>query len=113
MRSKLMAHGDERFSMFLREIFIKALRYGADALDRPLIGMTNTANDYSSCHQIVPRLSEAVQRGVMQAGGLPIVFPTCGAERLSRHAPRLRKFRSRKNSPAMACATWCGSATPA
>jgi hypothetical protein len=48
MRSRLMAHGDERFSMLLRKIFIKALGYGDDALDRPLIGITTprTGADY-------------------------------------------------------------------
>jgi dihydroxy-acid dehydratase len=80
-----MAHGDERFSMFLREIFIKALGYGDDAIDRPLIGITNTANDYSSCHQMVPRLIEAVRRGVMQAGGLPIVFATIAPHEAFAH----------------------------
>jgi dihydroxy-acid dehydratase len=76
LRSKLMAHGDEQFSMFLRDIFIKAMGYGDDALDRPVIGITNTSNGYSSCHQAVPQLIDAVQRGIMHAGGLPIVFPT-------------------------------------
>jgi dihydroxy-acid dehydratase len=75
-RSKLMAHGDEQFSMFLREIFIKAMGYSDDALDRPVIGITNTSNGYSSCHQTVPQLIDAVQRGIMHAGGLPVVFPT-------------------------------------
>ena len=85
LRSKLMAHGDERFSMFLREIFIKALGYRDDALDRPLIGITNTANGYSSCHQMVPTLIEAVKRGVLQAGGLPIVFPTIAPHEAFAH----------------------------
>lgn len=76
LRSKLMAHGDEEFSMFLREIFIKAMGYGDDALQRPVIGITNTANGYSSCHQMVPQLITAVERGIMHAGGVPIVFPT-------------------------------------
>jgi dihydroxy-acid dehydratase len=71
-----MAHGDMQFSMFLREIFIKALGYGIDAVDRPVIGISNTANGYSSCHQMVPQIIGAIERGVMHAGGLPIVFPT-------------------------------------
>ena len=56
--------------------FIKAAGYSEDALDRPIVGVTNTFSDYNPCHGNVPDLIESVKRGVMLAGGLPMVFPT-------------------------------------
>ncbi len=76
MRRALTSYGDEAFSLFLRKAFIKAMGYTDDALDRPVIGITNTFSGYNACHRNVPELIEAVKRGVMLAGGLPIEFPT-------------------------------------
>jgi dihydroxy-acid dehydratase len=76
MRKGLTAYGDEEFSLFLRKAFIKAMGYTDDALDRPIIGITNTFSGFNACHRTVPELIEAVKRGVMLAGGLPVEFPT-------------------------------------
>jgi len=76
LRKGLTSYGDEGFSLFLRKAFIKAMGYSDDALDRPIIGITNTYSDYNPCHGNVPVLLEAVKRGVMLAGGMPMVFPT-------------------------------------
>src|SRR4051812_17975077 len=75
MRRGLTAYGDEEFSLFLRKAFIKAMGYTDDALDRPIIGITNTFSGFNACHRNVPELIEAVKRGVMLAGGLPVEFP--------------------------------------
>jgi dihydroxy-acid dehydratase len=72
----LTSYGDAEFSLFLRKAFIKAAGYSDDALDRPIVGVTNTFSDYNPCHGNVPDLIESVKRGVMLAGGLPMVFPT-------------------------------------
>ena len=76
MRKGLTAYGDEEFSLFLRKAFIKAMGYSDEALDRPIIGITNTYSGFNACHRTVPELIEAVKRGVMLAGGLPVEFPT-------------------------------------
>lgn len=76
MRRNLTAYGDEEFSLFLRRAFIKAMGYTEDALERPIIGITNTYSGFNACHRTVPELIEAVKRGVMLAGGLPVEFPT-------------------------------------
>ena len=68
--------GTQGFSLFLRKAFIKAMGYSDDALERPIVGITNTYSDYNPCHGNVPQLIEAVKRGVMLAGGMPMVFPT-------------------------------------
>jgi dihydroxy-acid dehydratase len=76
LRKGLTSYGDAGFSLFLRKAFIKAMGYSDDALDRPIIGITNTFSDFNPCHGNVPDLIESVKRGVMLAGGLPMVFPT-------------------------------------
>ena len=76
MRRGLTAYGDEEFSLFLRKAFIKAMGYSDDALERPIVGITNTYSGFNACHRTLPELIEAVKRGVMLAGGLPVEFPT-------------------------------------
>ncbi len=76
LRMGLTSYGDAGFSLFLRKAFIKAAGYSDDALDRPIIGITDTASDFNPCHGNAPQLIEAIRRGVMLAGGLPMNFPT-------------------------------------
>src|SRR3982751_4721018 len=76
LRKGLTSYGDDEFSLFLRSAFIKAMGYSDDALERPIVGITNTYSDYNPCHGNVPDLLESVKRGVMLAGGLPMFFPT-------------------------------------
>jgi dihydroxy-acid dehydratase len=76
LRKGLTSYGDAGFSLFLRKAFIKAMGYSDDALNRPIVGITNTYSDYNPCHGNVPALIEAAKRGVMLAGGMPMVFPT-------------------------------------
>lgn len=76
MRKGLTRYGDEEFSLYLRKAFIKGMGYTDDALDRPIVGITNTFSEYNACHGTVPQLIAAVKRGVMLAGGLPVEFPT-------------------------------------
>lgn len=76
LRKGLTNYGDAAFSLFLRKVFIKAMGYSDDALDRPIVGITNTYSDYNPCQGNVPDLIESVKRGVLLAGALPMVFPT-------------------------------------
>ncbi|GAN81552.1 IlvD/Edd family dehydratase [Acidocella aminolytica] len=76
LRKGLTSYGDAGFSLFLRKAFIKAMGYSDDALARPIVGITDTFSDYNPCHGNVPDLIDAVKRGVMLAGALPMVFPT-------------------------------------
>ena len=72
----LTRYGDEGFSLFLRKAFIKGMGYSDDALDRPINGIVDTSSGFNACHANVPDLIEAVKRGVMLAGALPVPFPT-------------------------------------
>ena len=72
----LTSYGDRGFSLFLRKAFIKGAGYTDDALSRPVVGIANTGSAYNPCHGNTPQLLEAVKRGIMLAGGLPVDFPT-------------------------------------
>ncbi|MBK6004716.1 dihydroxy-acid dehydratase [Ramlibacter ginsenosidimutans] len=76
MRKGLTNYGDAGFSLFLRKAFIKGAGLTDHALDRPVIGIADTGSGYNPCHGNMPQLIEAVQRGIMLAGGLPVKFPT-------------------------------------
>ncbi|MDP3084147.1 MAG: IlvD/Edd family dehydratase [Rubrivivax sp.] len=76
MSKGLTQYGDAGFSLFLRKAFIKGAGYTDAALDKPVIAITNTGSAYNPCHGNAPQLIEAVKRGVMLAGGLPMDFPT-------------------------------------
>jgi len=85
MRKGLTNYGDPEFSLFIRKAFIKAKGYSDDALDRPVIGIANTGSDYNPCHGNAPELIEAIKRGVMLAGGLPMQFPTVSLHEAFSH----------------------------
>ena len=76
MAKGLTQYGDTGFSLFLRKAFVKGAGYTDAALDKPVIAITNTGSAYNPCHGNLPQLMEAVKRGVMLAGGLPMDFPT-------------------------------------
>jgi dihydroxy-acid dehydratase len=76
MRRGLTSYGDPDFSLFLRKAFIKGAGFTDAALERPVIAIADTGSDYNPCHGNAPQLMEAVKRGVMLAGGLPMAFPT-------------------------------------
>ena len=85
LRKGLTSYGDAGFSLFLRTAFIKAMGFTDDALDRPIIGITDTYSDFNPCHGNVPDLIEAAKRGIMLAGGLPMAFPTISVHESFAH----------------------------
>lgn len=76
LKKGLTQYGDSGFSLFLRKAFIKGAGYTDAALERPVIGIVNTGSTYNPCHGNAPQLIEAVKRGIMLSGGLPMDFPT-------------------------------------
>jgi dihydroxy-acid dehydratase len=69
-------YGDRDFALYLRRSFAKSMGYSQAMLDRPVVGIVDTGSAYNNCHRTVPELIEAVKRGVLAAGGLPLPFPT-------------------------------------
>ncbi|MET4433179.1 dihydroxy-acid dehydratase [Mycolicibacterium sp. 624] len=72
----LTDYGDKGFARFLRTAFASSMGYSEAMLDRPIVGITWTASDFNNCHRLAPSLVEAVKRGVLANGALPMVFPT-------------------------------------
>ncbi len=71
----LTHYGDPDFALYLRRSFARSMGYGEELLARPVVGVANTASGFNNCHRTVPDLVEAVKRGVLAAGGLPLEFP--------------------------------------
>jgi dihydroxy-acid dehydratase len=72
----LTNYGDADFSLYLRRSFAKSMGYSGEMLARPVIGIADTSSGFNNCHRNVPEQIEAIKRGVLAAGGLPISFPT-------------------------------------
>ncbi len=76
LRRNLTDYGDRDFALYLRRSFARAMGYSLDMLDRPIVGIAQTASGFNNCHRTMPELVEAVKRGVLAAGALPLEFPT-------------------------------------
>jgi len=72
----LTNYGDQAFSAYLRRSFAASMGYSAEMLAKPVVGIANSASGLNNCHRHFPELVEAVKRGVLAAGGLPLEFPT-------------------------------------
>ncbi|CCA90022.1 IlvD/Edd family dehydratase [Novosphingobium sp. PP1Y] len=72
----LTNYGDMDFARYLRLSFIKSTGLSTEMLNKPVIGIARTGSDFNNCHRMMPELVQAVKRGVLAAGGLPLEFPT-------------------------------------
>jgi dihydroxy-acid dehydratase len=72
----LTNYGDQGFAAYLRRSFIKSMGYTDDSLAKPIVGIASTASGFNNCHRSMPELVDAVKRGVLAAGGLPVEFPS-------------------------------------
>jgi len=76
IRRNLTNYGDPGFAAYLRRSFARSMGYSKDMLDRPIVGIASSPSGFNNCHRSMPELVEAVKRGVLKAGGLPVDFPT-------------------------------------
>ncbi len=58
--------------------FFKAMGYTDTEIERPLIGIANSANTIIPGHVHLNRITEAVKVGIYMAGGTPVEFGTIG-----------------------------------
>jgi dihydroxy-acid dehydratase len=72
----LTNYGDKDFALYLRKSFARSMGYSIDMLSRPTVGIAYTPSGFNNCHRHFPEMLEAVKRGVIAAGGLPLEFPT-------------------------------------
>ena len=75
MRSDRMKKGLERAPH--RSLF-KALGLTDEEIERPMIGIANSANEVIPGHLHLHQISEAVKAGIRMAGGTPLEFFTIG-----------------------------------
>ncbi|MGD2139206.1 MAG: dihydroxy-acid dehydratase [Burkholderiales bacterium] len=76
IRRNLTNYGDPGFAVYLRRSFARSMGYSKDMLDRPIVGIASSPSGFNNCHRSMPELVEAVKRGVLKSGGLPVDFPT-------------------------------------
>ncbi len=76
IRRNLTNYGDAGFAAYLRRSFARSMGYSKDMLDRPIVGIASSPSGFNNCHRSMPELVEAVKRGVLKRGGLPVEFPT-------------------------------------
>jgi dihydroxy-acid dehydratase len=72
----LTNYGDPAFSLFIRGAYARGSGLTAEDLARPIVGIAQTWSEFNPCHRHLREVAEAVKRGVWQAGGLPLEFPT-------------------------------------
>jgi len=75
MRSDTMKKGPERAPH--RSLF-KAMGLTETEIDRPIIGVANSANELIPGHMHLNELADAVKAGIRLAGGTPLAFSTIG-----------------------------------
>jgi dihydroxy-acid dehydratase len=71
----LTNYGDRDFARYLRRSFAKSMGYTGEALDKPIVGICTSESGFNNCHRHFPEMIEAVKRGVLAAGALPVTFP--------------------------------------
>ena len=71
----LTNYGDRDFARYLRRSFARSMGYSGAALDRPIVGICTSESGFNNCHRHFPEMIEAVKRGVLAAGALPVTFP--------------------------------------
>jgi dihydroxy-acid dehydratase len=89
----LTNYGDRDFSLYLRRSFAQSMGYSLDMLKKPVVGIAYTGSGFNNCHRHFPELLQAVKRGVLAAGALPIEFPTISLGEVFLN-PTSLKFRN-------------------
>ncbi len=89
----LTNYGDRDFSLYLRKSFASSMGYSREMLAKKIVGIAYTPSGYNNCHRHFPEMLEAVKRGVLAAGALPIEFPTISLGEVFLN-PTSLKFRN-------------------
>jgi dihydroxy-acid dehydratase len=89
----LTNYGDRDFSLYLRRSFAQSMGYSRAMLAKPVVGIAYTASGFNNCHRHFPELLDAVKRGVLAAGALPVEFPTISLGEVFL-SPTSLKFRN-------------------
>ncbi|MEK9561207.1 MAG: dihydroxy-acid dehydratase, partial [Pelagibacteraceae bacterium] len=71
----LTNYGDKEFSSYLRRSFARSMGYTTESLNKPIVGIVNTASGLNSCHRHFPEMIEALKRGIQSQNCLGVDFP--------------------------------------
>jgi dihydroxy-acid dehydratase len=89
----LTNYGDKDFSLYLRRSFAQSMGYSKGMLEKPVVGIAYTGSGFNNCHRHFPELLDAVKRGVLASGALPVEFPTISLGEVFL-SPTSLKFRN-------------------
>ena len=89
----LTNYGDRDFSLYLRRSFASSMGYSRDMLAKKIVGIAYTPSGFNNCHRHFPEMLDAVKRGVLAAGALPVEFPTISLGEVFLN-PTSLKFRN-------------------
>ena len=72
----LTSYGDPGFSQFVRRAFARHTGLAPEDYEKPTIGICDTTSEINRCHTHFGPIIEAVKRGILMEGGIPLSFPT-------------------------------------
>ncbi len=76
LRSRQWFQGPEYYA-FSRRAWLRSEGFNRDVFDgKPVVGICNSWSELNNCNAHLRTVAEAVKRGVWQAGGVPLEFPT-------------------------------------
>lgn len=73
---KFTSYGDLGFSRFIRMAFARHTGLGPEDYEKPVVGICDTTSDINRCHTHFGPIIEAIKRGILMEGGIPLGFPT-------------------------------------
>lgn len=91
--TRLTDYGDRDFSVYLRRSFANSMGYSREMLGKRVVGIAYTHSGFNNCHRHFPEMLDAVKRGVVAAGALPLEFPTISLGEVFLH-PTSLKYRN-------------------
>ena len=91
--TRLTDYGDLDFSVYLRRSFANSMGYSREMLGKRVVGIAYTHSGFNNCHRHFPEMLQAVKRGVVAAGALPLEFPTISLGEVFLH-PTSLKYRN-------------------
>ncbi len=75
---ELRSHYAKGEAREIRRSLVRGMGYTEEELNRPMVGIVNSWNEYNPGHVHLNKLAERVKQGVREMGGLPIEVMTTG-----------------------------------
>jgi dihydroxy-acid dehydratase len=68
---------DPGYHGMARRAWLRSEGFPSDVFDgKPIVGICNSWSELTNCNAHLRQVAEAVKRGVLSAGGIPLEFPT-------------------------------------